>query len=78
MSTRTVDDLLSDLREVCTCVGENRAQEGDEPSAAPFECNCPERTCQPENNIGRFCWRSGCPIYASDFPTSITSFVEQK
>jgi hypothetical protein len=30
MSTRTVDDLLSDLREVCTCVGENRAQEGDE------------------------------------------------
>jgi hypothetical protein len=42
------------------------------------ECNCPERTCQPENNIGRFCWRSGCPIYASDFPTSITSFVEQK
>lgn len=30
MSTRTVDDLLSDLREVCTCIGENKAQEGDE------------------------------------------------
>ncbi|MCU1318109.1 MAG: hypothetical protein JWN63_3431 [Candidatus Acidoferrum typicum] len=29
-SPRTVDDLLSDLREVCTCIGENRANEGDE------------------------------------------------
>ena len=36
----------------------------------PVECGCPARTCQPQNNIGRFCWRSGCPIYARDFPDS--------
>lgn len=39
-----------------------------QPSAAPTECHCPERTCQPQDNIGRFCWRTGCPIYARDFP----------
>lgn len=44
-----------------------------QPSAAPTECNCPARTCQPEGNIGRFCWRSGCPIYARDFPSLSTS-----
>jgi len=42
-----------------------------QPFAAPTECDCPERTCQPQNNIGKFCWRSGCPIYTRDFaPTS--------
>ncbi len=37
------------------------------PFAAPTECGCPARTCQPEKNIDRFCWRTGCPIYAKDF-----------
>lgn len=42
-------------------------------SAAPTECGCPAQTCQPEKNIGRFCWRSGFSIFASDFPDGITA-----
>lgn len=41
---------------------------GDAPPAVPIECGCPAKTCQPEKHIGRFCWRTGCPIYARDFP----------
>lgn len=37
-------------------------------SAAPTECDCPAKTCQPQSNVGYFCWRTGCPIYARDFP----------
>jgi hypothetical protein len=51
-----------------------------QPSAAPafaLECNCAPFTCRPQNNIDRFCWRSGCPIFASDFPPSPTSREEQ-
>jgi hypothetical protein len=48
----------------------NRATEetgNDRPAAPVSECNCPARTCQPEDNVGRFCWRTGYPIYARDF-----------
>lgn len=41
---------------------------GNPGESRPLECNCPERTCQPEDNVGRFCWRTGCPIYPEDFP----------
>lgn len=27
---KTYNDLINDLKEVCTCIGENRANEGDE------------------------------------------------
>ena len=33
-----------------------------QPSVAPAECQCPSRTCQPQTNEGRYCWRSGCRI----------------
>lgn len=33
-----------------------------------FECNCPEKTCQPKQNEGRYCWRSGEPIPVGYFP----------
>lgn len=26
------------------------------------ECDCPAKTCKPEQNEGRVCWRSGCGI----------------
>lgn len=26
------------------------------------ECDCQPKTCQPEKNEGRVCWRSGCGI----------------
>lgn len=38
-----------------------------QPFAAPTECNCPERACDPGDNVGHYCWRTGCPIYARDF-----------
>lgn len=41
-----------------------------------IECGCPARTCQPKINVGRFCWRTGCPIYARDF--ALTSSGESK
>lgn len=50
-------------------------------AAVPTECNCAARTCHPKDNVGRFCWRSGCPIYARDFPppsTSIPTHSEDK
>lgn len=37
----------------------------------PAECDCPARTCQPESNVGRYCWRSGFDIRASDFPSAV-------
>lgn len=38
-----------------------------EQMAGTVECDCPAGTCQPQSNIGRYCWRTGCPIYARDF-----------
>lgn len=34
-------------------------------------CACPAGKCQPEKNVGSHCWRSGCPILASDFPDAV-------
>ena len=35
--------------------------------SACAECDCPEKTCQPKQNEGRYCWRSGLPIPAGYF-----------
>lgn len=44
----------------------------DVSEVVPPECNCPARTCQPANNIGKVCWRSGFDIRASDFPPAVS------
>lgn len=33
-----------------------------QPSAAPTQCNCAPKTCNPEQNEGARCWRSGFRI----------------
>lgn len=38
------------------------------PPAFSIECKCEPFTCRPEQNVDRYCWRSGCPIFAKDFP----------
>lgn len=47
----------------------NRAspEERQGPVDGSVECDCPAKTCQPQNNVGHFCWRTGCPIYKRDF-----------
>lgn len=52
-------------------IADQSAKSYDVSEIVPAECNCPERTCQPENNVGKVCWRSGFDIRASDFPSAV-------
>ena len=38
---------------------------------ARYQCACPTGKCQPEKNVGSYCWRSGFSILASDFPDAV-------
>lgn len=68
-----VGNLNMSQRHGTGAVPQGMEAQATQPSAAPIECDCAVRVCRPESNVGRYCWRSGWPIFARDFQDSISA-----